>query len=46
MELNHSFTVPASTQEAWEAFNQIESMAECFPGAAVTSVEGTSSRGP
>ena len=40
MDLNHSFTVPASTTEAWDAFNQIESMAECFPGGAVTSVEG------
>ncbi len=40
MDLNHSFTVPASTHEAWEAFNQIESMAECFPGGVVTSVEG------
>jgi uncharacterized protein len=45
VELNHSFTVPTSTQEAWEAFNQIESMAECFPGAAVTSVEGDTFEG-
>ncbi len=40
MDLNHSFTVLASTTQAWDAFNQIESMAECFPGGTVTSVEG------
>jgi carbon monoxide dehydrogenase subunit G len=40
VDLSHSFTVPASTTQAWDAFNQIESMAECFPGATVTSVEG------
>lgn len=45
MELNHSFTVPASTTEAWDAFNQIESMGECFPGAVVTLVEGDTFEG-
>jgi carbon monoxide dehydrogenase subunit G len=45
VDLNHSVTVPASTTEAWDAFNQIESMAECFPGAAVTSVEGNTFKG-
>lgn len=45
MELDHSFTVPATIDEAWDAFNQIESMAECFPGAVVTSVEGDSFTG-
>jgi carbon monoxide dehydrogenase subunit G len=40
VELSHSFTVPASTQETWDAFCDIESVAGCFPGAAVTSVEG------
>ncbi len=40
MELNHSFTVPASLEETWDAFIQIESVASCFPGAVVTSVDG------
>ena len=40
MELSHEFTVPATLEETWEAFNDIESVAECFPGATVTSVEG------
>jgi carbon monoxide dehydrogenase subunit G len=40
MELSHEFTVPASLEETWAAFNDIESVAACFPGAAVTAVEG------
>ena len=40
MELKHEFTVPASVEETWTAFNDIESVAACFPGATVTSVEG------
>ncbi len=40
MELRHEFTVPATLQETWDAFNDIESVAECFPGAVVASVEG------
>jgi uncharacterized protein len=40
MELTHSFTVPAGVDETWEAFQDIESVAGCFPGATVTSVEG------
>ncbi len=40
MELTHEFTVPASLEETWAAFNDIESVAGCFPGATVTSVEG------
>ncbi len=45
MELRHEFTVPATLEETWEAFNDIESVAACFPGAAVTSVEGESFTG-
>jgi len=45
VELNHSFTVPATLDETWEAFNDIESVAECFPGATVTSVEADSFTG-
>jgi carbon monoxide dehydrogenase subunit G len=40
MELRHEFTVPATVEETWEAFNDIESVAVCFPGATVSSVEG------
>ncbi|MET0998388.1 MAG: SRPBCC family protein [Marmoricola sp.] len=40
MELRHEFTVPATLEETWDAFNDIESVAECFPGATVSSVEG------
>jgi uncharacterized protein len=40
LELKHEFTVPASIEETWDAFNDIESVAACFPGATVTSVEG------
>lgn len=39
MDLTHRFTVPTGIEEAWTHFNDIASVAECFPGAAVTSVE-------
>ena len=45
MELRHEFTVPASVEETWAAFNDIESVAVCFPGAQVTSVEGDTFHG-
>ncbi len=45
MELRHEFTVPASIEETWAAFNDIESVAACFPGATVTSVEGDTFQG-
>ncbi len=40
MELTHRFSVPASREVTWAAFNDIESVAGCFPGAVVTGVEG------
>ena len=40
MELHHSFTVPTGVAETWEHFQDISSVAECFPGAQVTGVEG------
>jgi carbon monoxide dehydrogenase subunit G len=40
VELTHRFTVPASVADTWAAFNDIESVAGCFPGATVTGVEG------
>jgi len=45
LELKHEFTVPASVEETWTAFNDIESVAACFPGAVVTSVEGDTFQG-
>jgi uncharacterized protein len=45
LELKHEFTVPASVEETWTAFNDIESVAACFPGATVTSVEGDTFQG-
>lgn len=45
MELTHRFTVPASVEETWAAFENIEGVAECFPGAQVTSVEGDTFKG-
>ena len=40
MDLRHEFTVPAPIDQTWAAFNDIESVAGCFPGAKVTAVEG------
>ena len=45
MDLTHTFTVPASVEDTWAAFNDIESVAGCFPGATVTSVEGDEFKG-
>ena len=39
MDLSHRFTVPVGVDEAWDHFNDIASVAECFPGATVASVE-------
>lgn len=38
MELTHRFTVPGGVEETWGRFQDIASLAECFPGAQVTSV--------
>lgn len=40
MELEHQFTVPASVEETWAAFNNPEVVAPCFPGATLISVDG------
>jgi carbon monoxide dehydrogenase subunit G len=40
MDLEHTFTVPVDVDTAWAEFQDIGSIAECFPGAAVTGVEG------
>ena len=46
MELDHQFTVPTGVEETWAHFEDVASVAECFPGAAVTSVEGPTFQGP
>lgn len=45
MQLTHEFTVPASVDATWLAFNDIADVAGCFPGAVVTSVEGDTFQG-
>ena len=45
MELTHRFTVPVPIEEAWAHFNDISSVAECFPGATVTSADDDSFAG-
>jgi carbon monoxide dehydrogenase subunit G len=40
MDLTHRFIVPAHIDEAWNAFNNLEGLAPCFPGATITSIEG------
>ena len=40
MELEHLFTVPASVEETWAAFNDPAQVAPCFPGATLLSVDG------
>ncbi|OUZ12578.1 carbon monoxide dehydrogenase [Aeromicrobium sp. PE09-221] len=39
MQLTHEFTVPATVDETWTALNDIESVAQCFPGATVASAD-------
>jgi carbon monoxide dehydrogenase subunit G len=45
VELTHGFTVPASVDDAWAAFNDLERIAPCFPGASLTSYDGESFEG-
>lgn len=40
MELEHQFTVPASIDVTWAAFNDPGRVAPCFPGATLISVDG------
>jgi carbon monoxide dehydrogenase subunit G len=39
VELTHRFTVPTGITETWAHFQDIASVAECFPGAQVTSAD-------
>ena len=45
MELSHTFTVPTGVEETWAHFQDIASVAECFPGAQVTSADEQSFAG-
>ncbi|HSF36036.1 MAG TPA: SRPBCC family protein [Nocardioides sp.] len=45
MELSHNFTVPIGVEETWAHFNDIASVAECFPGAQVTEADEQSFTG-
>ncbi|GAA4407310.1 hypothetical protein GCM10023168_23220 [Fodinibacter luteus] len=39
MELTHDFVVPATVDQAWATFMDLERVGGCFPGATVTSVD-------
>jgi carbon monoxide dehydrogenase subunit G len=45
VDLEHRFTVPVGVDEAWAHFQDISSVAECFPGAQVTEHEGDTFHG-
>ncbi|MEO7287292.1 MAG: SRPBCC family protein [Jatrophihabitantaceae bacterium] len=40
MQLEHTFTVPADIDQAWQVLLDIERVAPCMPGAALDSVDG------
>ena len=45
MDLTHRFTVPIGVEETWEHFGDLAALAECFPGATLTSSDDTSFAG-
>ena len=45
MDLSHRFRVPVSVDEAWTAFNHLDRIAPCFPGATITAVSGNDFEG-
>jgi carbon monoxide dehydrogenase subunit G len=45
MELVHNFTVPVPADQAWKLLVDVEKIAPCLPGAAVTSVDGDAFEG-
>ncbi|QWC84097.1 SRPBCC family protein [Nocardioidaceae bacterium] len=40
MEMTHDFTVHTSPDATWTAFGDFKEIAQCFPGATVTSMDG------
>jgi carbon monoxide dehydrogenase subunit G len=45
VDLTHTFSVPTPVEETWAHFQDIAALAECFPGAQVTSADGDSFAG-
>jgi carbon monoxide dehydrogenase subunit G len=45
VDLTHRFTVPTSVEDTWAHFQDVASVAECFPGATVSSADGDSFAG-
>lgn len=45
MQLEHTFSVPASVDAVWAALLEPERVAPCMPGATLTGVEGTTFTG-
>lgn len=45
MELEHSFTVPADIDTAWNTLLDVERIAMCMPGATLLNVEGDTFNG-
>ncbi|MEW2552125.1 SRPBCC family protein [Streptomyces zhihengii] len=40
VQLDHSFTVPASPDDAWKLFHDLARVAPCMPGAVLDTLEG------
>ncbi|WP_111720798.1 SRPBCC family protein [Homoserinimonas sp. OAct 916] len=40
MKLNHTFVVPAALDVTWAAFNDLDGLVPCLPGARLISAEG------
>ncbi len=45
MDLEHRFTVPTGIEQTWAHFEDLAALAECFPGASLTSSDATSFAG-
>ena len=40
MRLSQNFSVPHPREHVWNAFNNVEALANCFPGAKITRSDG------
>ncbi|WP_246574623.1 SRPBCC family protein [Streptomyces genisteinicus] len=45
VQLDHSFTVPASPEDAWKLFQDLARVAPCMPGAVLDTLDGDSFTG-
>ena len=45
MEMTNEIEVNASASDVWDAFNDVERIAPCLPGAQLTEIEGEEYRG-